>query len=835
MDKQLIYFKADEQKLVWTGGITEYDGETEAYIEAHFDLGQNWSGFDSVRAVWFNPVNEECISTVLDPDGVCLVPHEVLTAISKIIVNLVGSIVEGELLRARLTTGPIAGFRVKSVPRVDGTETAPVTPSQFDQYVAIVQALVGSVRDIDHISLNPDYTLTIYYSDGTSDTTSSIRGATGNGIASIAKTGSSGTNPKVDTYTITYTDGNTDTFTVTNGLKGDTGATGATGNGIATIAKTSSTVVDGRVVDTYTVTMTNGTTSTFEVTNGKDGDVTLEELLDYTTVQTLDDNEPYQFRRTNAGNGSGHIERLKSIIGASIAWNQLVQNGNFADTSNWNGGKFDLTVSNNEGTFTANNGSAPYKDTTFDLLAGHKYFYTLTAKTPNGIGVRIYYNNGNGIVFINPTSSYATYAGIISNTTAGQGRIRVYADSCQIGDSLTMKNAQLVDLTLALGSTIADYIYTLETGTAGAGVAFLKKYFPCLDEYNAYDAGSIQSVSGLVSHDMVGFNQFDKSTATDGKYINASGNEVNDATRGHSDFIEVFPSTTYYMRGYAGNSYYSVLAYDADKNPLAGFYGGASKTAEFYTTLPSNCRYVILNYMLTQKDTLCFNLRGDGSRDGDFEPYEKHSYPLDPSVTLRGKFNLVDGKLVADGDVYPPSGEGTTNYDEVDLGDYDWTLSDGVFYANIIGKAYLNTDADIVCSKYAVYGTNAVNLADANGRLVDKQICGFKRTSGTSDNSYLYVKDSAYSDAITFKTAMTGQKLVFEKATPSSFSASPYTNPQKCDSSGTEEYVSTSIVPIGHNTDYPMTLIDTMPTANGTYEPRVTVQNGKRTVSWASV
>lgn len=44
------------------------------------------------------------------------------------------------------------------------------------------------------------------------------------GIASIAKTSSSGTNPKVDTYTITFADESTSTFTVTNGLKGDTGA-----------------------------------------------------------------------------------------------------------------------------------------------------------------------------------------------------------------------------------------------------------------------------------------------------------------------------------------------------------------------------------------------------------------------------------------------------------------------------------------------------------------------------------------------------------------------------------------------------------------------------------
>ena len=44
------------------------------------------------------------------------------------------------------------------------------------------------------------------------------------GIQSISKTSSTGSNPVVDTYTITFADTTTSTFTVTNGLKGDTGA-----------------------------------------------------------------------------------------------------------------------------------------------------------------------------------------------------------------------------------------------------------------------------------------------------------------------------------------------------------------------------------------------------------------------------------------------------------------------------------------------------------------------------------------------------------------------------------------------------------------------------------
>jgi len=86
-------------------------------------------------------------------------------------------------------------------------------------------------------------------------------GPTGNGISSIAKTGTSGL---VDTYTITFTNGTTTTFNVTNG------------NGIASITKT--TTVGS--VDTYTITFTNGTTTTFEVTNGEVTQEQLDEVIE---------------------------------------------------------------------------------------------------------------------------------------------------------------------------------------------------------------------------------------------------------------------------------------------------------------------------------------------------------------------------------------------------------------------------------------------------------------------------------------------------------------------------------------------------------------------------
>lgn len=56
------------------------------------------------------------------------------------------------------------------------------------------------------------------------------------------------------------------------GIQGPEGETGETGNGIADIEKTSTV----GLVDTYTITMTDGSTYNFTVTNGRDGSATIE-------------------------------------------------------------------------------------------------------------------------------------------------------------------------------------------------------------------------------------------------------------------------------------------------------------------------------------------------------------------------------------------------------------------------------------------------------------------------------------------------------------------------------------------------------------------------------
>lgn len=121
-----------------------------------------------------------------------------------------------------------------------------------------------------------------------------LKGENGNSIASIAKTSTSGL---VDTYTVTLTDGSTTEFTVTNG------------KGIVGIAKTGTS----GLVDTYTITFNDNTTATFTVTNGANGrgiasivKTGTSGLVDTYTI-TYTDNTTSTFTVTNGEDGTGDL------------------------------------------------------------------------------------------------------------------------------------------------------------------------------------------------------------------------------------------------------------------------------------------------------------------------------------------------------------------------------------------------------------------------------------------------------------------------------------------------------------------------------------------------
>lgn len=540
-----------------------------------------------------------------------------------------------------------------------------------------------------------------------------------------------------------------------------------------------------------------------------------------------EDKVPYNFRQSFNG------ARLEDeIVGGTVAWNQVITFSQGSSTIS--GVTYTRT---NDGKVTANNEatSLSYLNLGVDYNApSHVIYFCGCPSNSKGIYVKNGYgtaqektDTGNGaIVRINQKMLYQI---IVPNGVNPENMLFI---------------PQVFDLTQMFGSTIADYIYSLEQATAGAGIAYFRNLFP--KSYYAYNAGTLMSVN-TSSHDTVGFNQWDeeweKGSITD------NGVYVNTDTIRSKNFNRVKPNTEYYISNPNGalSSQFRACFFDENKT----FISRTPNTVNTFTT-PSNCHYFKLTganaYGATYHNDICVNI-SDASKNGTYEPYIKHTYPLDSDLTLRGIPKLdANNNLYYDGDVYESDGSVTRRYGVVDLGTLDWSYYNGVFYANIPGKAYKNTTKDCFCAKYVVAETNAVNVNDASTIMADKQLCGFRRSSGTSENSYIYAEDSAYTDAQAFTTAMNGVYLVYELATPTTESADAFATPQIVSPKGTEEYVDyvesqgtrDVAIPVGHNSKYHADLkakienIPDVPSANGTYTLKATRSASGVTYSWVS-
>lgn len=116
-------------------------------------------------------------------------------------------------------------------------------------------------KELDYIGLNQEdlaKAIEDYFKENPGGST----GADGRGIVSITRTEGDGAPGTIDTYTITYTDNTASTFTVYNGKDG---------RGITSILRTSGNGAPGST-DTYTINYTDNSTNTFTVYNGKDGE-----------------------------------------------------------------------------------------------------------------------------------------------------------------------------------------------------------------------------------------------------------------------------------------------------------------------------------------------------------------------------------------------------------------------------------------------------------------------------------------------------------------------------------------------------------------------------------
>ena len=89
----------------------------------------------------------------------------------------------------------------------------------------------------------------------------------------------------------------------------------------------------------------------------------------FSTPTNVSDTEPYCFRAVPSG--VGDVVKESAIVGGTVAWNQLLQNGNFDGTTHWSGAQGTFTVANNEATVTTTGTYGQISYATINYLQDH--------------------------------------------------------------------------------------------------------------------------------------------------------------------------------------------------------------------------------------------------------------------------------------------------------------------------------------------------------------------------------------------------------------------------------------------------------------------------------
>lgn len=522
------------------------------------------------------------------------------------------------------------------------------------------------------------------------------------------------------------------------------------------------------------------------------------------------DKIPFLTRQTlNPTGFSGYVR--EKLIGASYAWNNVC--------SAYNNYALSSTASTQEGQlYYRNLGSV-----SSEIIAGHKYFVRIENKnaSSNFSSFRVYLMESSGYkTILANKNSVAT--GLVSVSNASQQIARFYAtDTNTCTANLYVS---VTDLTLAFGSTIADYLYSL---TNNGGITKLRDMGFPIDKYTPYGYG-LYSVK-TSGKKIVGKNLFDNTKITKNTRVNASGTTAYQGCD-CSDFIPVKPNTAYFFTNMQPSTImHGVYFYNKAKEYLRSTALNTLGTVSVSTS--DGEYYVRLNIPDTNLNTAQME---EGSTPTTYEPYSSTTYPLG-NDELRGKFDLVNGEIVASGDVKESNGEITRVRGSVHLGDvtFSYNSTYGIFsYTLPNGKTWaINTMPTLLI------GTGRFELVGA------RALAGFadKQYSIVAATASVGFKDSGYTDPTLFKNSLNGVYLEYELATPTTEQSTPFADPMSLVGATTEEYIDTRDVPcpVGAERQYmgqseDIVEIPSSPLSDGERYLKSIVSGGKQQLVWES-
>ena len=575
--------------------------------------------------------------------------------------------------------------------------------------------------------------------------------------------------------------------------------------GAQDLVMNSGTYVSIIYVDAEGNVSTAGMTATSSVTSGNTQPVTSGAVAEQLTVETSTDSTPY-VQRINADKDKAVINKL---IGASFANNQVVQNGNFADTSNWSSGVGTLSVSNNVARITYVSGidwNQDLRQAMPNIVQGHKYYAKLQHREgdtfPNIFALNELVSNTTYFSFSHSTS-WATIEKVFEPTSPNKNYPKRITPTQAVenygGRWFEISNFFIIDLTQMFGSAIADRIYAMERSSAGSGVAWIKSFGFFNKSYYDYSEGSILSVKPSA-------HKVSASVARSWR----SRNVYSQYTVCLFADALLKPNTNYtlYFRGANGADIY--VNENLFGSQVSVVLDGTlqSKTYTTLGSLPSDQKMTEsglegwIIFKNRQGNTVVpnfteFYICEEGV---NADPSFSASYSL-ADAELRGIPQLdTNNNLTYDGDIYLPSGDIIRKYGVVTVNDF---TGNHLSSASEGGLGYIDTSVSVK-GEVIDYIRNNCNLPTKNGNAGWTSTEPCIATLGSGNNNLIRIYETLNMTLSQFQTKYANLEAIYKKLTPTRETVAGYTNPQTCIRQGAEEFVDTRTVPIpvGHETEY---------------------------------
>ena len=502
-------------------------------------------------------------------------------------------------------------------------------------------------------------------------------------------------------YTVTLTDTNTYDITCPKGPQGETGETGATGNGIASIEKTGT----AGLVDTYTITYTNGQSATFTVTNGES--ITVDSAMSgsstnpvqnkvITEALALKQNATDDSLDTEAKTIVGAINEHEGDIGTlksgltnldnevngdattypyadvitiedAVPSNLAECNVKIEPVQDLHG--YDHPWVGGGGKNLIDDGYSGNFD--FELPAGTYYFKRFLTTSDANVNSRLQYFNGE------------TYATVSDDASLDDGGIVVTGNmgwGANVSETIVTNKTYQFRVPSSVNELVpSKYHLMITTGSMPTSYAPYENICPITGHTEA-----------SVQRD--GVNLFDVSAITSGYRIGSDGEPYQASTYCLSDWIKVKPSTEYVRNVAIQQSSTSLALYDKNKHFIERV---ASSNGTFTTT--ATTAYIRSAILLTDKDTCQLEL---GSTATPYEPYAGHTYTIALGDTIYG--GSVDFK----------TGKVRVTHKYVDLSTLSFTLASGNRWATQpIADAKLVPDTQVAnayCSTLSIQSKNDI-------------------------------------------------------------------------------------------------------------------------------